>query len=331
MHPLTHPVQKTLRMILHSRKFSDGNIFGQSRISTFRMDFIFVPVLHAKCTCSHAVRTYSVHSFTGTKFKSTEFILVQKRPCTKSYENKFRPKISCYTVTDQKCNMFLPPTSVVVLYLFYHMSHDCCHGSGQSLICMRAGNKSVQRPSVVRDNPESDTGRVKSTGFEHGDCVQRSVHVNACSKVAISAFLFLSFQVLLHTRSTFSFSFDSFRDGPSSRFAVEEPQQQQKRSEELLQRQLQQQQRWFKLMEQQLQQQQRWFKLMEQQLQQQQRWFKLMEQQLQKQRLEQQQQQQLQQQQRWFKLMEQQLQKQRLEQQQQQVEQEQQQQVEQQQ
>ena len=28
--------------ILHSRKFSDGSIFGQSRISTFRTDFIFV-------------------------------------------------------------------------------------------------------------------------------------------------------------------------------------------------------------------------------------------------------------------------------------------------
>ena len=28
--------------ILYSRKFSDGNIFGQSRISTFRPDFIFV-------------------------------------------------------------------------------------------------------------------------------------------------------------------------------------------------------------------------------------------------------------------------------------------------
>ena len=40
---------------------------------------------------------YSVHNFTETNF-STELILVQKRPCTKSYENKFRPKISCYTV-----------------------------------------------------------------------------------------------------------------------------------------------------------------------------------------------------------------------------------------
>ena len=52
----------------------------------------FRTVLHAKCTCSHAVRMYSAHNFTGTNF-STELILVQKRPCTKSYENKFRPKI----------------------------------------------------------------------------------------------------------------------------------------------------------------------------------------------------------------------------------------------
>ena len=49
----------------------------------------------------------------------------------------------------------------------------------------------VQKP-VVRDNPDSDTGRVKFAGFEHGDGVQCSVHVNACLKVAISAFLSFS-------------------------------------------------------------------------------------------------------------------------------------------
>ena len=52
---------------------------------------------------------YSVHNFTGTNF-STELILVQKRACTKSYKNKFRPKISCYTVV------------VVVVVFFYFPS-----------------------------------------------------------------------------------------------------------------------------------------------------------------------------------------------------------------
>ena len=55
--------------------------------------------MHAKYTCLLAVRMYSVHNFKGTNF-STELILVQKRACTKSYENKFRLKISCYTVPE---------------------------------------------------------------------------------------------------------------------------------------------------------------------------------------------------------------------------------------
>ena len=61
-----------------------------------------------------------------------------------------------------------------------------------------SGQKISPTP-VLRDNPDSDTGvtgRVESTGFERGDCVKCSVHVNACSKVEIYAFLsFLSFQV----------------------------------------------------------------------------------------------------------------------------------------
>ena len=86
--------------ILYSKKFADGNIFRKSRISTFRTDFIFVQcwMLNARVGMRYAWIVHSVRSFTGTNF-STELILVQKRPCTKSYENKFRPKVSCYTVT----------------------------------------------------------------------------------------------------------------------------------------------------------------------------------------------------------------------------------------
>ena len=61
--------------VLYSRKFSDGNIFGQSRISTFGTDFICV-----QC-----------------------FMLNARRPCAKSYENRFCPKIFCYTVCCKKC------------------------------------------------------------------------------------------------------------------------------------------------------------------------------------------------------------------------------------
>ena len=53
---------------------------------------------------------YIISQDLGTNF-STELILVQKRRCTKSYENKFRPKISCYTVhaaTVQAENLMRP-------------------------------------------------------------------------------------------------------------------------------------------------------------------------------------------------------------------------------
>ena len=86
--------------ILYSRKFADGIIFRKSRISTFRTDFIFVPcwMLNARVGMRYAWIVHSVRNFTGTNF-STELILVQKRLCTKSYENKFRRNVFSYTVT----------------------------------------------------------------------------------------------------------------------------------------------------------------------------------------------------------------------------------------
>ena len=91
-----YDLKNNFLQLLYSRKFSDGNIFGQSRVSTFRTDYIFVHccMLNARVLMRYAC----IHNFTGTNF-STELILVQKRQCTKSYENKFCPKISCYTVS----------------------------------------------------------------------------------------------------------------------------------------------------------------------------------------------------------------------------------------
>ena len=84
-------------------------------VDLFSYGFHFRTVVHAKCTrvfaCNAHVKCTYVHNFTGTNF-STELILVQKRLRTKSYENKFRPKTSCYTVP---CNLCSPTTTVLSL------------------------------------------------------------------------------------------------------------------------------------------------------------------------------------------------------------------------
>ena len=48
--------------VLYSRKFSDGNIFGQSRISTVRTDYIFVQccMLNTRVSLQYACIVYII-------------------------------------------------------------------------------------------------------------------------------------------------------------------------------------------------------------------------------------------------------------------------------